>query len=147
MNEPRRSLYFVFLAVTLFAGNSRAQLPGQPYSSYWFPDELLSWSPSSDSDAAYNRGSIELADRFVGDSQANPHAHPGEADISCLSIMYPSTSGNPSQGANIFNTYRQTTGCRRCKTKIFKFIEELCCLGIANTSVTIGNNSFKPFLR
>jgi len=105
MNDSGRSMYFVLLTVMLFTGSSLAQLPGQPYSSYWFPNELLSWSPSSDPDAAYNRGSIELADRFVGDSQANPHAHPGEAEISCLSIMYPSTSGNPSQGANIFDTY------------------------------------------
>ena len=93
------------LMLTILAAGATAGLPGQPYASYWFPDELLAWSPGGDPDAAYNRGSIELADRSLGDTQANPHARPGEARIAALSIMYPSTSGNPSQGANIFDVY------------------------------------------
>ena len=95
---------FLLLAI-LVPGIASAQLPGQPYASYWFPDELLSWTPSGDPDAPYNVSGVPLADSFLGDTQANPHARPGEADIAALSIMYPSTSGNPSQGANVFDVY------------------------------------------
>jgi endo-beta-N-acetylglucosaminidase D len=89
----------------VLASVTAAGLPGQPYASYWYPNELLAWSPGGDPDAPYNRGSIELADRSLGDTQANPHARSGEARIAALSIMYPSTSGNPSQGANVFDVY------------------------------------------
>ncbi|MBN1433211.1 T9SS type A sorting domain-containing protein [Candidatus Fermentibacterales bacterium] len=91
--------------ILLVAALVPGQLPGQPYSSYWFPTELLSWSPETDPDAPYNRGSVPLADRFVGDILVNPHARPGEAGVSAISIMYPSTSGNPSQGANVMDVY------------------------------------------
>jgi endo-beta-N-acetylglucosaminidase D len=101
----RTKIFIVFSLLCLVAGRASAQLPGQPYSSYWFPNELLGWTPAADPDAAFNRSNVQLADRFEGDTQANPHAHPGEADISALSIMYPSTSGNPSQGANVFDVY------------------------------------------
>jgi mannosyl-glycoprotein endo-beta-N-acetylglucosaminidase len=94
-----------FLLLTILAAGAAAGLPGQPYASYWFPNELLAWSPGGDPDAPYNRGTIELADRSLGDTQANPHARPGEARIAALSIMYPSTSGNPSQGGLGFDVY------------------------------------------
>ncbi|OPL18957.1 MAG: hypothetical protein AVO35_03230 [Candidatus Aegiribacteria sp. MLS_C] len=81
------------------------QLPGQPHSSYWFPQELLSWTPGGDADAPYNRSSVELRDRTLGDTQANVHARPEEARIAALSIMYPSTGGNPSQGARTMDVY------------------------------------------
>lgn len=80
-------------------------LPGQPFSSYWFPNDLLTWSPSNDPDAPYNVSNVELADRFLGDTQTNPHARPGEASITSIAIMYPSTSGNPSQGSGDFDVY------------------------------------------
>lgn len=89
----------------VLAAVSSSQLPGQPYSSYWFPDELLTWTPSGDPDAPYNRGTVQLSDRSLGDTRANIHARPGEAGIAALSIMYPSTSGNPSQGALTLDTY------------------------------------------
>ena len=89
----------------LFAAAASAQLPGQPCSSYWFPDELLGWSPAGDPDSPYNRSWVPLSDRSLGDTQANVHARPGEASIAALSIMYPSTSGNPSQGARVLEVY------------------------------------------
>jgi len=78
----------------------------QPYSSYWHPNELLSWSPALDRDAPYNRSSVPLADRF-GDhgTQVNTHARPDEGRVVALSIMYPSTSNNPSQGSDQFDVY------------------------------------------
>ena len=91
--------------ILCFSTGAFAQLPGQPYSSYWFPSELLGWTPTGDPDALYNRGAVELSSRSLGDTQANSHAIPDQARISALSIMYPSTSGNPSQGANVFDVY------------------------------------------
>ena len=97
--------FVLFIFITLAAGVAYSQVPGQPYASYWHPNDLLSWTPESDPDAPYNVSGIELSDRFIGDTQANIHARPDEAGIAALSIMYPSTSGNPSQGANIFDCY------------------------------------------
>jgi mannosyl-glycoprotein endo-beta-N-acetylglucosaminidase len=83
-----------------------AQLPGQPYTSYWHPNDLLSWSPATDPDADFNRSNVALVDRFLnGDTQVNAHARPDEARVAALSIMYPSTSGSPSQGADVFDVY------------------------------------------
>jgi mannosyl-glycoprotein endo-beta-N-acetylglucosaminidase len=97
---------WVMSSLTLIAVCMMGQgLPGQPCSSYWFPNDLLTWSPSTDPDAPYNAGKVELADRFLGDTQTNPHARPGEASITSIAIMYPSTSGNPSQGAPVFDVY------------------------------------------
>jgi len=93
------------LIILIMNGSLLAQPPGQPFASYWFPSELLSWTPGGDADAPYNRGTIELATRTLGDTQTNIHARPDEAGIAALSIMYPSTSGNPSQGAAVFDVY------------------------------------------
>jgi mannosyl-glycoprotein endo-beta-N-acetylglucosaminidase len=80
-------------------------LPGQPYASYWHPADLLSWSPNTDPDAPYNRSAIPLATRSLGDTQCNAHAIPGQAGVTSISIMYPSTSFNPSQGGPGIDTY------------------------------------------
>lgn len=78
----------------------------QPFASYWFPNELLTWDPGTDPDAPYNRGTVPLATRFTNPAtNVNSHARDGEAVISSLSIMYPSTSNNPSQGSEQFNVH------------------------------------------
>jgi endo-beta-N-acetylglucosaminidase D len=89
----------VTVTMVIIAGVVFAQdPPGQPYASYWFPNELLNWSPSSDADAPYNRSMVELATRTYGDTQCNAHATTDEGGVGVLSIMNPSTSNNPSQG-------------------------------------------------
>ncbi len=96
----------ILLTALLVAGAALAQqLPGQPYASYWFPDELLTWSPGTDPDAPYNRSFVELSDRSWGDTQCNAHATDDQGGVGALSIMYPSTSGNPSQGGTGIDTY------------------------------------------
>lgn len=80
-------------------------LPGQPYAPYWHPADLLAWSPETDPDAAYNRSWVPLASRSPGDTQCNAHAIPGQAGVTSISIMYPSTSFNPSQGGPGIDTY------------------------------------------
>jgi mannosyl-glycoprotein endo-beta-N-acetylglucosaminidase len=80
--------------------------PNQPYSSYWFPNDLLTWDPATDPDAPYNRSGVPLRSRFTDPAtQVNPHARDGEAGVTALSIMYPSTSGNPSQGSDAFDVH------------------------------------------
>ncbi len=81
------------------------ELPGQPFASYWFPNELLTWSPAGDEDAPYNRSGIELATRTYGDTQCNIHATTDQGGVSTLSIMNPSTSNNPSQGGPGIDVY------------------------------------------
>ena len=73
----------------------------QPYSSYWYPAGLLNWNPENDPDAKFNRGSIPLQERLIG-QRVNP-ATSDQAKVMAISIMYPSTSGAPSQGGNTFD--------------------------------------------
>jgi mannosyl-glycoprotein endo-beta-N-acetylglucosaminidase len=84
---------------------ARAQAPDQPFASYWFPNDLLGWSPELDEDAAFNRSNTPLAARvFNPDLNVNPHAHPNEAGVMALSGFGP-TSRNPSQGSLSINYY------------------------------------------
>ncbi|MEM7048769.1 MAG: glycoside hydrolase [Acidobacteriota bacterium] len=80
--------------------------PNQPYASFWFPDELLTWSPDTDPDAPYNRAAVPLQSRFLfPGTQVNGNARAGEGLVAALSIMHPSTSFNPSQGAPSFDVF------------------------------------------
>ena len=80
-----------------FAG-TRALPSDQPFASYWFPNDLLTWSPATDPDAPYNRSHTPLRNRFLNEIQVNGHAHANEARICPLDIFW-ATSGNPSQGS------------------------------------------------
>ncbi|HEY6625606.1 MAG TPA: LamG-like jellyroll fold domain-containing protein, partial [Ignavibacteriaceae bacterium] len=86
-------------------GNSVFYSSDQPYASYWFPLEILSWSPSADPDAPYNRSGVPLKSKFV-DTVAviNPNARVNEARVNPLSAFAP-TSDNPSQGSLNINYY------------------------------------------
>ena len=77
----------------------------QPYASYWFPLEILSWSPSTDPDAPYNRSGVPLKNKFVDSiTVVNPNARVNEAKVNPLSAFAP-TSDNPSQGSLNINYY------------------------------------------
>ena len=77
----------------------------QPYASYWFPLEILSWSPSTDPDAPYNRSGIPLKNKYVDSvTVVNPNARVNEAKVNPLSAFAP-TSDNPSQGSLNINYY------------------------------------------
>ena len=94
---------FIFICLLFSWVHARAQ---QPYASYWFPNDLLDWTPESDPDAEFNRSHVPLCDCFYDTAtQANDHARPNEAGVASLAIMYPSTSYNPSQGADVFDVY------------------------------------------
>lgn len=82
----------------LLAISARAALPGQPFASYWHPSTLLSWNPTNDPDAAFNRGNTPLATRISNPLlNVNSHAKTNQARIVSLSA-FSATSGNPSQG-------------------------------------------------
>jgi endo-beta-N-acetylglucosaminidase D len=77
----------------------------QPFTSYWFPLEILSWSPSTDPDAPYNRSGVPLKNKYVDSiTVVNPNARVNEAKVNPLSAFAP-TSDNPSQGSLNINYY------------------------------------------
>ena len=99
----------VVCAAWAVASVSWADLPLQPYASYWKPDSspnsLLDYDYDSDADAQFNKGSVPLASRFTNSSlQANSHARPNEARVMSLAA-FDSTSGNPSQGSDTHRYY------------------------------------------
>ncbi len=80
-------------------------LTDQPFASYWFPLEILSWSPSTDPDAPYNRSGVTLKNKYVDSiTIVNPNARYNEAKVNTLSAFAP-TSDNPSQGSLNINYY------------------------------------------
>ena len=77
----------------------------QPFASYWFPLEILYWSPSTDPDAPYNRSGVPLKSKFVDTvTVVNLNARVNEARVNPLSAFAP-TSDNPSQGSLSINYY------------------------------------------
>ncbi|MCC4085820.1 discoidin domain-containing protein [Enterococcus faecalis] len=79
-------------------------MDNQPESSYWFPEELLSWSFSDDEDAKYNVSTVPLAKRVNKKklSLSNDTQIP-EMNVVALSIMNSNTSGNAPRGINTFD--------------------------------------------
>lgn len=73
----------------------------QPESSYWFPEQLLEWTPEEDPDLPYNISTVPLAKR--ADKEAltpvNATQNP-DTQVMAISIMNSSTSGNAPHGLN-----------------------------------------------
>lgn len=76
---------------------------GQPFSSYWYPKELLAWSPNNDKDAKFNIGTVPLQARTKGDIVKN--SQDDEAKVISLAIANKTTSSTPSQGKADFEGY------------------------------------------
>lgn len=76
---------------------------GQPFSSYWYPKELLVWSPNNDKDAKFNIGTVPLQARTKGDVVKN--SQDDEAKVISLAIANKTTSSTPSQGKTEFEGY------------------------------------------
>ena len=70
----------------------------QPYGSCFQIDELKKWSPDNDPDARYNRGAIELRDRWMGPN-VNPLAS-RDAKVMPLAMSNARASEAPSQGGD-----------------------------------------------
>lgn len=76
---------------------------GQPFSSYWYPNELLKWSPKTDKDAKFNVGSVPLKERTDGKSLKDSQSD--DAKVISLAIANKTTSSTPSQGKDTFDGY------------------------------------------
>lgn len=79
-----------------------------PISSYWFPEELLSWNASEDKDLEFNKSKIPLAKRVDKEKQYPVNETQNkDTKVVAISIMNANTSGNLSQGTNQFasNTF------------------------------------------
>lgn len=81
----------------------------QPYSGCWHPDDIKNWSPETDPDAKFNRSMVPLAERFKEPElmKANKNQF-YEGQICNATILYPTCSMCPSQGANNFLGYQPT---------------------------------------
>ncbi len=106
----RRVGFARLLLILCFLGATSVGAGGfptdQPFASFWFPNEMLSWTPALDPDSAFNRSNVPLRDRFRNPAnQVNAHARPDEALLTAISIMNPSTSNNPSQGSLVFDRF------------------------------------------
>jgi mannosyl-glycoprotein endo-beta-N-acetylglucosaminidase len=115
-----RLLFLTYFLSGLFPLNIKAQIEpldhsvnnkvnsytsDQPFTSYWFPLEILNWSPSTDPDAPYNRSGVLLKNKYFDSiTVVNPNARVNEAKVNPLSA-FASTSDNPSQGSLNINYY------------------------------------------
>ena len=92
----------------------------QPFASYWFPLDILSWSPTTDPDAPYNRSGVPLKNKYVDSiTIVNPNARVNEARVNPLSAFAP-TSDNPSQGSLNINYY---------SFSYWQYVDQSCFLG------------------
>ncbi|MFJ7933295.1 discoidin domain-containing protein [Sporosarcina sp. NPDC096371] len=97
-----KAVFFGLCFMLLWPGIGSAE---QPESSYWYPEQLLNWSPNNDPNAVFNRSQIPLAEREVL-YKVNDNAQ-SKSKLVALSALNPTTSGVPSQGGKDFyaNTF------------------------------------------
>lgn len=77
-------------------------------SPHWFPEELLKWDPSTDTNLNFNKSVIPLADKVERDKlEVINETQNKKMDVVAISIMNSGTSGNPSRGSTKFasNTF------------------------------------------
>ena len=94
-------------AVSLLICNAmKAQ---QPYGGCWHPEKVKNWSPETDPDAKFNRSRVPLAKRFQEPTlmKANKNQY-YEGQVCNATILFPTCSLCPSQGANNFLGYQPT---------------------------------------
>ena len=101
----KKLLVMTFLSLIATAG-VKAQ---QPYGGCWHPEDIRNWSPETDPDAKFNRSMVPLAKRFKEPElmKANKHQF-YEGQICNATILFPTCSMCPSQGANNFLGYQPT---------------------------------------
>ncbi|MDZ4991945.1 PKD domain-containing protein [Clostridium perfringens] len=79
-------------------------IQNQPISSYWYPEDLLKWSASTDNDVNFNKSKVPLAKRVEKEKlDTINETQNKDVKVVAISIMNANTSGNPSQGSNKFS--------------------------------------------
>jgi endo-beta-N-acetylglucosaminidase D/PKD repeat protein len=84
------------------------KMTNMPIAPFWFPNELLEWSPSSDEDIEFNKSVIPLTQRVSKENiDTVNETQNKDVNVVAISIMNSSTSGNSSQGSSNFeaNTF------------------------------------------
>lgn len=76
----------------------------QPYSSYWFIDELMEWDMEKDPHSKFNISYTPLKDRFVDATTQVRKELSAEPGITALVASH-ATSGHPSQGFKTMKKY------------------------------------------
>ena len=101
----KKLLVMTFLSLIATAG-VKAQ---QAYGGCWHPEDIRNWSPETDPDAKFNRSKVPMAKRFKEPElmKANKHQF-YEGQICNATILFPTCSMCPSQGANNFLGYQPT---------------------------------------
>lgn len=76
-------------------------IDNKPESPYWFPEDLLEWTPESDEDLAWNVSRVPLAKRVEDKAiAASNKTQNDKTKVMAISIMNSSTSGNLPRGSN-----------------------------------------------
>ncbi|MDB6019542.1 MAG: Mannosyl-glycoprotein endo-beta-N-acetylglucosaminidase [Pedosphaera sp.] len=85
---------------------SRAQFLGEPVTVQWpTVGALLSWSPTNDANARYNRSSVSLAPRISNPAlNVNSHARTNEAKVMTL-VSFNSYSTGSAEGSHTTSYY------------------------------------------
>ncbi|GFH42336.1 endo-beta-N-acetylglucosaminidase [Lactococcus hodotermopsidis] len=80
-----------------------------PIASYWFPEDLLSWTPAKDKDLAFNTSHVTLAKRIDKEKMTLVNETQNkDTKVVALAMMNESTSGNLSRGNGEFDAYTLT---------------------------------------
>ena len=102
----RNSKIILTALAAMFMQGAYAQ---QPYGGCWHPEDIKNWSPETDPDAKFNRSRVPLATRFQEPTlmKANKNQY-YEGQICNATILFPTCSMSPSQGAYNFLGYQPT---------------------------------------
>lgn len=102
----KNSRLILMALAAMFMQGAYAQ---QPYGGCWHPDDIKNWSPQTDPDAKFNRARVPLASRFKEPTlmKANKNQY-YEGQICDATILFPTCSMCPSQGAYNFLGYQPT---------------------------------------
>lgn len=97
------------LATALLTAGAITGMARQPYGGCWHPDDIKDWSPETDPDARFNRSRVPLAQRFKEPQLMKANANQYyEGQICNATILFPTCSLCPSQGAENFLGYQPT---------------------------------------
>lgn len=92
--------------ITSESANPELVLPTQPEFPYWFPSQLMEWSPETDENFALNVSTVPLADRVSKNRLETVNStQNSDTNIMAISIMNATTSGNTPNGLNEFDSY------------------------------------------
>ena len=93
-----------FVSAESFSVKPDSVGPHQPYSSYWFIDELLSWEPESDPHLRFNKSHVPLAERMTQPATQQTPTENYRPQLMTLVSVHP-TSEHPSQGFRSHENY------------------------------------------